>query len=467
MDDIIPPLKMASEEEEDHPEEEEEETVPKELIDNSPAFLCSVSNLLVTSQFSDITLKVGNRVFQVHKLFLVNASDVFRVMLTHDNWVEAQQKVIELKEDPKCEAVFAEFLHYMYSGQIYMNMETVLPILVLADKYNVTNLKDLCVNFMTQHLAADSNSTHAVSWFQQAHMFHHKNLEEKCHKFIVWNMETVIKSPDWLNWGKKPLLTLLQSSDIVIHDEFSLYIAVEAWIREECGPNLGRAKDLLTEFLPHIRFPMMTPQQLLQLESTQFAQQYPDLYTNEISEAFRYHALPRSDRPHNQLQHIKYGCRNYTDNQFSAGLVTEDYSSMPTCELRTLEFETKKSNSNADVDKWGWVVEFYPKGVRWEGCYMHSWVRMQFVEPKESCEVRFILRSTDTETRNVEIAILICGHQRGVEYVEQVVQRRFLFNAENRIMLLNNIIPIQELSSPDSHYLVNDSLKLQIVLKPH
>lgn len=52
-------------------------------------------------------------------------------------WTEWRESRIILQEPQQCIAVFHLFLAYFYSGQIVLKHDNVMPILALADKYNV------------------------------------------------------------------------------------------------------------------------------------------------------------------------------------------------------------------------------------------------------------------------------------------------------------------------------------------
>lgn len=52
-------------------------------------------------------------------------------------WNECRESVIELKEEPCCVEVFPQFLKYLYVGQIRISLTAVMPMLALADKYNI------------------------------------------------------------------------------------------------------------------------------------------------------------------------------------------------------------------------------------------------------------------------------------------------------------------------------------------
>ena len=52
-------------------------------------------------------------------------------------WNESREQRIILQEASECVAVFELFLRYLYTGRLRVSHATVLPILALADKYNV------------------------------------------------------------------------------------------------------------------------------------------------------------------------------------------------------------------------------------------------------------------------------------------------------------------------------------------
>ena len=87
-------------------------------------------------------------------------------MLMNKNWAEHEERRIILKETPACQNVFEVlkyyreftssvvylksqptctilvqvFLKYLYTGKIQVDYANVIPILQLADKYNVKDL---------------------------------------------------------------------------------------------------------------------------------------------------------------------------------------------------------------------------------------------------------------------------------------------------------------------------------------
>lgn len=145
-------------------------------------------------------------------------------MLMNPEWNECKESVIELKEDPGCCAVFPQFLKYLYVGQIQVSLDTVMPLLSLADKYDIKDLVKLCVDFMLKHIAGAGSQGYLVSWLQYTSSFsYHQNLTNELQNFLKWNLCTVAASKDFINLDPNTMFILLQQNDLVIKNEISLF----------------------------------------------------------------------------------------------------------------------------------------------------------------------------------------------------------------------------------------------------
>ena len=56
---------------------------------------------------------------------------------------------LKLEESPECYLVFPDFLRYLYTAEIQINIHTAIGILCLADKYNVDSLKVSLIYFFS------------------------------------------------------------------------------------------------------------------------------------------------------------------------------------------------------------------------------------------------------------------------------------------------------------------------------
>ena len=97
---------------------------------------------------SDITLVVGYREYQLHKIILSASSPVFREMCSYGKPIKEK---VPLEETEERAAVFGDFIKYLYTGNITLNLETVKGIIELADKYEVEDLKEIAEQFQKKH----------------------------------------------------------------------------------------------------------------------------------------------------------------------------------------------------------------------------------------------------------------------------------------------------------------------------
>jgi hypothetical protein len=85
-------------------------------------------------------------------------------MLTNPQWSEQSQSVVTLHEDVHCQKAFPLLLKYLYRGEINLAVAQVLPILTLAEKYNVWELAKLCVGYMTDRIVCAASQNVLISW---------------------------------------------------------------------------------------------------------------------------------------------------------------------------------------------------------------------------------------------------------------------------------------------------------------
>ena len=101
-------------------------------------------------------------------------------MLMDPNWTESHNTRITLQEPTQCCQVFGDFLAYLYTGRIEIHHSTVMPIMALADKYNVHDLMSLCKNFMIEHIPTASQCNQLMNWLQYSLACGHHTLANAC-----------------------------------------------------------------------------------------------------------------------------------------------------------------------------------------------------------------------------------------------------------------------------------------------
>lgn len=115
--------------------------------------LPAAASLYDKPELSDVRLRLmpTDRLFHAHRVLLTAASDVFAAMLT-GSWAESNQSELELHEELDCARVFDRFLYFIYSGNVVISDEYVVPLFLLAGKYNVQSLYNECAKLIERAL---------------------------------------------------------------------------------------------------------------------------------------------------------------------------------------------------------------------------------------------------------------------------------------------------------------------------
>ncbi len=446
-------------------------------IDGSAMLLFKIANLYENESLSDVQIGVGHQIFNVHKLVLCCASDVFNVMLTNPSWSDCQRNRIVLKEEPGCISVFEDFLKYFYTGIIHVNHVNVLSILMLADKYNVCDLRELCIEYMCNHVVSVIPFNHSVSWYQYASLCGHLRLRNVCHNFIGNNFHKVSETSDFLTMEKEVLISFLKCSDLVVPDEFVLYNGVARWLNyhhQEAVANCLDFKELVLEVLSYIRFPLIPRNHLQLLENDILATTFGDFFSEKITHAVEYHMLTYEERKEvaSNSQNMDMICtpRNYTNEMWGTVLSVDNFSTLPAHGAQQLFFSSPISGSEADENRsLEWNMELFPKGVHFQKCIMIGLWRNLEVSGTIYNSVRLTLEAKTPGERNVDVSVLITGVQDNIEYVKKIVTRRCLFDEKKKVCNFDGLIAYDELNCPNSAFLSGpdgNAFKVTIIIKP-
>lgn len=394
-------------------------------------------------------------------------------MLTNPQWPESQKAHITLKEEPECIQVFPKFLRFFYTGVIQLSHAEVLPLLMLADKYNVVELREICIDYMCSHVVSITRQNRAVSWFQYARLCGHHKLLSTCEDFICWNFHKVMCTDDFLCLERENLLDLLYRSDLVVPEEYVLYRGVTRWLNHQEMKMLHCPEEfpeLVCSVMSVIRFSLMLPPQLKQLKHEPLVAAFREFFQHKLAAAVDYQTCPLFAADNSDTDNCQVKPRNYTNDTWGTQFIIENFSSLPKHEVRPLFFSSPVSGSKADEQRClEWNVDLFPKGVLFQKCILIGLWRNLEVCGTLYNTVRLSLEAKSWESRRVDVSILVSGVQDNVEYIRRVIQKRCLFDRVHNIHNFNDLVPYDELNSANSPYLTGadgNSFKIIIVIKP-
>ena len=119
----------------------------------------------------------------------------------------------------------------MYTGTIKLTENNIYPLLALADKYMITELKDFCAEYLMEFVNPH-NVKRALDTLCHAESFNVSLVVEKCMGVIASYMQNMTGGYVSRLMAKQ-LIQLVSRDDIVVNDEFALLNKVEHWYGNE------------------------------------------------------------------------------------------------------------------------------------------------------------------------------------------------------------------------------------------
>ncbi|CAL8116447.1 unnamed protein product [Orchesella dallaii] len=133
--------------------------------------------MLKESIRTDVTIATNNRTFGAHKAILMTRSSVFAAMFNVD-MLEKEVNVVEITDFD--DDIVEGMLEHLYTGETdYMN-ERVKEFLQIAEKYDLTGLKEGC----EYQLVGNLNKENAAAYLILANNYNSPCLKEKSMEFI-------------------------------------------------------------------------------------------------------------------------------------------------------------------------------------------------------------------------------------------------------------------------------------------
>ncbi|XP_025424314.1 BTB/POZ domain-containing protein 17-like isoform X2 [Sipha flava] len=482
--------------------------------DNSNALLKKIQNVYVNRLLTDITLVVGGVSYPAHRFMLCISSDVFESMLMNSKRSDSHQNVIELQEVPLCIEVFPLFLQYFYTGEITLEHNNIMPMLVLADKYNVKDLTVLCVEYMCEHIADAANQGQLVTWFQYVLSINQpmmvnaayfckiwqdtecikvkplwNKLFKACRNFIKWNIDTCV---DCFNTFQCDVLVgLLKQSDLVVLDEIQLFKYVVSWLNYQTAKKLTECNDsdtveeyrisLTEHVMSYIRYPMIPPRIIAQLLVEPVLKQNMNFFVEKMAAAMEYNMI-KKEKQSNAKNLLECTPRLYTCPRWG-----DEFS---ICQKSIKDFLSvkKEITTNSDLferdqekpDRTHWNVELFLKGLWFGKALWISWsdslVLPEMIVKMVRATIELKLKKDEkmrTFSYLVRVAILVYALQNKITHVVSVVQKVVLFNNEQVKITIDDFMVYDAINRPKTNindtnvsYIIYESLKFHVIITP-
>lgn len=146
---------------------------------------------------TDCVLKFDEEDIPVHSMILAARSPVFAAMFNHDT---KEKQTGEVAIVDVAASAMEDILQYMYTGDIdNPTTENVLPLYAAAEKYDITDVKKICSEFVLRNLS--------VEWvcdvIEFSELYRDEKIRLHVREYFAENVRQIIKTEKWKMFVKE------------------------------------------------------------------------------------------------------------------------------------------------------------------------------------------------------------------------------------------------------------------------
>ncbi|XP_071540129.1 kelch-like protein 5 isoform X2 [Panulirus ornatus] len=291
-------------------------------------------------QLCDVTLVAGNRRIKAHRLVLSAASDYFAAMFTSPV-LEATQEEVAMR-DMDSDALLT-LVNYCYTGTLELHEDTVEVVLSTAHHLLLTEVVDVCCEFLTKQL--HPANCLGIQLFADTQGC--SELHRLASTYTAEHFQEVMQHQEFVQLPTEEAAHLLASDDLNVPSEELIFQALVLWLKHDLET---RTKDM-ARLLSLVKLPLLSPQFLTDHIETNSLFKENRECQELILEALKYHLLPERrstlqsprTRPRKSTVGDLYVVGGMDSNKGSAGiekynLRTNTWTTVGTMTGRRLQF---------------------------------------------------------------------------------------------------------------------------------
>lgn len=225
--------------------------------------------MITNYEKTNVKIKIDNTQFNCHMIVLQCYSDYFE-----DKTLD---QVIELPSDKVTSQAFIMIYNWMLTPKPIVQREGILELFNAALFLRIRSLVDQCWVCLDDEQMFTEDA--AFLLYLEARSFGHELLKQLMLTRICKFFLTLVSSKEFLDLSFHEVCTLLQSNCIGVNSETDVLLSAIRWLEYDWNSR----KDSMLDVIKCVRFGLMTPWQLVELERGAVSQemekivQHPDV----------------------------------------------------------------------------------------------------------------------------------------------------------------------------------------------
>uniref|UniRef100_S4RS59 Kelch-like family member 13 n=1 Tax=Petromyzon marinus TaxID=7757 RepID=S4RS59_PETMA len=223
----------------------------------------------------------GEESFPVHRAMMASSSDYFKAMFTGGM---KEQDLTQIKLHGVSGMGLRQIIDFVYTAKLSLSMESLHETLEAASFLQVLPVLDFCTEF----LISETTLENCVEVGRIANTYHLAAVDRFVDGFILRNFGALSQTAGFLRLPAERLERALASDSLKRCTELQLFRATCRWLRHS-GSRMRQAARLMSR----IRFPLMSPQELLhEVQTKTFPRFSPGCHNLAFWRASNYQMLP-------------------------------------------------------------------------------------------------------------------------------------------------------------------------------
>lgn len=218
------------------------------MENHSERCLRTMAEYFESQQLTDVVIIAGDKRISAHRLVLSANCEYFAAMFTN-KLRETTQDEIELKEIDGNS--LAALIKYFYTGTIELLEDNIEALLATASLLQLKYIVDACCQFLIKEL--HPSNCLGIKKFADIHGC--AQLLEKSNDYTNEHFMEVIKNQEYLALSVEDVTLLLQSDDLNVSTEESVFDALLKWLEFDPTNRKSKASDLLA----FVKLPLLSP----------------------------------------------------------------------------------------------------------------------------------------------------------------------------------------------------------------
>ncbi|XP_072005522.1 kelch repeat and BTB domain-containing protein 8-like [Engystomops pustulosus] len=207
--------------------------------------------LYLSEILCDATIVTTGKRFPCHRVVLSSVSPYFQVLFTCP-MKESQSCEVSLLDIPS--SVVKVILDFIYTGDAFLSMENIEELFTVSSRLQIRPMQDLCSRFLTKNM----NPENCLWVYRLAHGHNDKRLLDTAIHCISQHLTSLSETEDFLHLELSEVTRILSSDQLMVSSELTIHnLACRWWKYQSTEDN-----PLPEELLKVVRFPLMTPEEL-------------------------------------------------------------------------------------------------------------------------------------------------------------------------------------------------------------